>query len=529
MPPRAIATRPSTFLALVMLATVGIESLQAEDQPQWGERDTRNMVSAEKGLPVDFDPGRLDPMTGRLDVKTTRNVRWIASLGRQTHGSPIVAEGKVFVGTNNDVPRNERLLGDRGVLMCFDEATGKFLWQLVVPKLFEIKNADWYYVGLTSPPTVRDGRAYLVSNRCEVLCLDTDGMADGNDGPFVDEGRHAVYPGEKPIEPGPTDADVVWTFDMAGRLGVAPHNASNCSILVDGNFLYVCTSNGVEWQHEKVANPEAPTLVVVDRRDGSLVARDDFNIGPDIIHGQWSSPVLVDLGNRRCVCLGCGNGVLYAVEPVTDEDAQRAKKGETVLLKNVWKFNGHPLAQTQDDVPIEHGHNTRSYEVVGMPVFHENRLYVPFTQDGFHNRRLGWLTCLDPSQKGDVTRSALVWSHEDCGASVSTVAVADGLAYCATFWGELRCLDARTGELYWTHPAGGPIWGSPLVADGKVYLGTGRLALWVLEAGKELKVLGHVRMRDRIFTTPTAANGTLYVATFRSLYAIAQLGSGDEN
>ncbi len=136
----------------------------------------------------------------------------------------------------------------------------------------------------------------------------------------------------------------------------------------------------------------------------------------------------------------------------------------------------------------------------------------------------GWLTCLDAARTGDVTRSGIVWSYDKIGASVSTVAIDDGLVYAAGFDGRLHCLDADTGRCYWVHDAGKPIWGSPLVADGKVYLGTGSQVLWVLAAGKQLKVLNRIRVRDGVFTTPTAANGTLFVATNKHLYAV---GKGD--
>ena len=52
--------------------------------------------------------------------------------------------------------------------------------------------------------------------------------------------------------------------------------------------------------------------------------------------------------------------------------------------------------------------------------------------------------------------------------------------------------------------------------------------LWVLAAGKQPKVINRIRMRDGVYTTPTAANGTLFVATNRHLYAVGGgQGAGD--
>ena len=82
------------------------------------------------------------------------------------------------------------------------------------------------------------------------------------------------------------------------------------------------------------------------------------------------------------------------------------------------------------------------------------------------------------------------------------MAIADGLVYAAGFDGRLHCLDAETGKCLWVHEAGGQVWGSPLVADGKVYLGSGKKILWVLAAGQELKVLNRIRMHDAVTPLP---------------------------
>jgi len=494
---------------------------QADDQPQWGQRNTRNMVSNEKGLPDSFDIGYRSALSGEPDMATAKNVKWVAKLGRETHGTPVIAGGKVLVGTNNQSPRDQRIVDDAGVLMCFGEESGEFLWQLLVPKLVEIENADWFEIGICSTPVVEDDRAYLVTNRCEVVCLDMQGMADGNDGPYLDEGRHMMPAGRPPVEPGPADADIIWLYDIVGELDVRPHNSSNCSVIVDGDYLYVCTSNGVEHTHSRVANPDAPTLIVVDKNTGTLIARDNFGVGEDVIHGQWSSPTLGRIGDKTRLFQGTGGGMLLGFDAVAPDSRPSSNGQKPNLVEKTWWFNGHPTAQTEDNVPIEHGFNTRSYEVVGNPVFHDNRIYLAITQDPFHRQRFGWLTCLDATGTGDVTRSGLIWSYEEIGTCVSTVSISDGLLFVADHDGRLHCLDAETGRPHWVHPIGGPVWGSTLVADGKLYVGTMRRFFWVLAADKELKVINRISLPDPILSSPAAANGTLYLATFQELYAVS--------
>ena len=76
-----------------------------------------------KGLPTEWD------------VKTKKNVKWVADLGSQSYGNPVVAGGMVFVGTNNEALRDPKQPGDRGVLMAFRESNGEFLWQQTHEKL----------------------------------------------------------------------------------------------------------------------------------------------------------------------------------------------------------------------------------------------------------------------------------------------------------------------------------------------------------------------------------------------------------
>src|SRR5688500_16281589 len=134
------------FIAYVLLLTLlSITPLRSADRPQWGQAWSRNMVSAERGLPDSFDPA------------TGKNIKWKAELGSQTYASPIVARGRVLIGTNNDRPRDPRHQGDRAVLLCLDERNGQLLWQLVVPKLSEDegdKFLDWAKSGFASEPTV---------------------------------------------------------------------------------------------------------------------------------------------------------------------------------------------------------------------------------------------------------------------------------------------------------------------------------------------------------------------------------------
>src|ERR1051325_3551058 len=136
------------FCRSFAFATVLTVPLWAADQPQWGTAWTRHMVSAERGLAEEFDPG------------TRQNIKWVAKLGNETHSTPVIARGRVYIGTNNNDPRDPKHRGGRGVVMCCEEKPGKLLWQLVVPKREEDKFHDWPNGGISSPATVEGDRVY---------------------------------------------------------------------------------------------------------------------------------------------------------------------------------------------------------------------------------------------------------------------------------------------------------------------------------------------------------------------------------
>src|ERR1041385_4391457 len=211
----------------------------AEDWPQWGGNvPGRNMYSPAKNMPSSFNPGKLKSGSEEIDPSTTKNVRWVAKLGSQSYGNPVVANGKIYVGTNNETPRNRKHQGDRSILLCLDEKTGELIWQLVVPKLASGKVNDWENLGLFSSPVIEGNRLYLVTSRCEVLCLDTEGLKNGNDGDFKDEAKYIAGPGKPPVELTDIDADIIWRYDMMDELGSFPHNASNCSVVTTDDLVF---------------------------------------------------------------------------------------------------------------------------------------------------------------------------------------------------------------------------------------------------------------------------------------------------
>ena len=505
-----IFTGAASFAALALSVT------NAGDWPEWGGPDKgRNMYSTEKGLPDRFEPGKFKKGSEDVDMATTKNVKWVGKLGSQSYGNVSVAGGKVFVGTNNDSPRDPKHGGDRSILMVFDEKNGEFLWQLVIPKLASGKVNDWENLGLLSSPAIEGDRVYILTSRCEIMCLDVNGFANGNDGPFKEEAQYYVGPGKAPAgEPGPKDADIIWRYDMMDELGVFPHNASNSSPLVLGDLVYVCTSNGQDWTHSNIPSPNSPSFVAVNKKTGELAGEDNAGIGPRIYHGQWSSASAGKVNDKDLVFFGGGDGWCYAFDakPVKGED-------DINFLKKVWWFDANPPEYKKDDAAHKYPAAEGPSEINATPVFWKGRVYIATGQDPEHGEGVGNLVCIDPTKTGDVTKSAQVWSYNKINRSISTVSITpEGLLFIGDFSGFVHCLDAETGKVYWVHDMKAHMWGSTMVADGKVYVGDEDGDLTVLAAAKEKKVLSEVNLGAPVYSTPVVANGAIYIASNTHLY-----------
>src|SRR5690606_33228169 len=112
------------------------------------------------------------------------------------------------------------------------------------------------------------------------------------------------------------------------------------------------------------------------------------------------------------------------------------------------------------------------------------------------------------------------WSYALERHVLSTPALHDGLAFIADCGRTFHCVDARTGQRFWTHDVKGEVWASPTVADGKVYLGTRSGQFLAFAAAREKKLLSSIDLITPISATATAANGVLYVGTMTHLYAL---------
>ena len=321
-----------------------------------------------------------------------------------------------------------------------------------------------------------------------------------------------------------------------------------------GDILFVNTSNGLDESHINLPRPEAPSFIALDKNTGELLWT-DASPASNILHGQWSSPAVGMLGGVPQAIFAGGDGWVYSFK------ADKGKDGKPELL---WKFDANPKTSEW----ILGGRGTRN-NIIATPVIYDDLVYVAVGQDPEHGEGEGHLWCIDPKKRGDVSpelavsaddknkvipprrlkavdesmgevaienpNSAVVWHYskfdqngdgefdfeEEMHRSCGTVAIKDDLLYISDFSGLFHCLDAKTGKVHFTHDMFAAAWGSPLIVDGKVYIGDedGEVSVFKLDPN-EAEPMAVVDMGNSVYSTPIVANGTLFIANRTHLFAI---------
>ena len=547
------------LLASSVFAAALSTSALAQDWPQWGRDASKNMMSPDaKNLPLSWNVGEKND-EGVVDMKTTKNIKFVVKLGSQTYGNPTIANGRIFVGTNNDSPRDKRFMGDHSLLYCIDEKTGDLLWQFTAPKIGSGKVGDWEYLGIASSPTIDGDFVYIVTNRFEVICLDVQGQANGNQG-YQDEGKYwsGLNLNKPPLEVLKTDGDIIWRFDMGEELGVFPHNVTSSAPLVVGDKLFCQTSNGVDWSHTNVPNPKAPQLICLDKKTGKLLGEEITGMGTRLLHGGWSSAAYGKVNDKGYVFFGGSDGNLYAFDenPQPDPEDKDFK-----ILKEVFRCDGNLPSYRFDKEgrPIKYVRPDGPSEFIATPVFYKNRVYIPIGQDPEHGEGVGRMLCIDATKTGDISKTGVIWDYTKINRSISTPSIYKDHVYVGDYAGWVHSLDAETGKLIWKHDTLAHIWGSVFTGDGKAYIGNedGIVTVFVIDEMKKLaeefggeistvkagkvievtdksgkktklsaertaKLLTEVEMPGSVFSSPVYANGVLYIATGSHLYAVQE-------
>lgn len=438
------------------------------DWPMWGGSTARNNTPSGKNIPTEWEAGEFDPKTGEWQKDKSQNIKWVSRLGSQSYGNPIVANGKVYVGSNNGAGYLKRYPAsvDLGVLLCFNEADGKFLWQHSNEKLPTGRVHDWPLQGVCAAGLAEGDRVWYVTNRGEVVCLDAQGFHDGVDnGPVTQElgrlfdimknddaAKDKFAPAVASLKAGKLSPELRAQFAEAGL--TVPENVK---ITADKTSFKFAFSGSSGTERQVVLRIEGPRLsaykaINVDDKDEA-----------DVI---WKLNMMHQLGisqHNMCACsvaavgdilfVNTSNGVdeghinlpaphapsFVALDKNTGAVIWTDSSPGSNVLHGQWSspsyavFDGVPqvlfgggdgwLYSFRGDATNENGHPLHLWKfdcnpkeskyvlggradrnhIIGTPVLYKGLVYVGVGEDPEHGEGVGHLWCIDPRKTGDVS------------------------------------------------------------------------------------------------------------------------------
>src|SRR4029077_13819819 len=163
---------------------------------------------------------------------------------------------------------------------------------------------------------------------------------------------------------------------------------SNSSPNYYQNLIFVNTSNGQDESHVNIPSPKAPAIIALDRLTGKLVWEDN-SVEDRILHGQWSTPSVGEIGGVMQVVHAQGVGWVRGYEALTG--------------KKLWEFDTNP----KDSVWPKNRN-----EVISTPVIYNNKVYIANGQDPEHGEGVGHLYCIDATKRGDITQTGRIWQDD---------------------------------------------------------------------------------------------------------------------
>jgi outer membrane protein assembly factor BamB len=400
--------------------------------------------------------------------KEKGNVVWKQPFGGRS--SPLVMNGKLYIiqGVGEGVHEGEQVV-------CFDEKTGSKLWEYRVNVFHtDIVSTRLGWTTLTADPEA--GYVYAHTTGGHLLCLDAAGK-------------------------------LVWSRQLTEEFGrVTGYGGRIVSPIFDSGLVIVGMPNG-SWGDQARG---LSRMVAFDGKTGQVVWWATLN--PDALYGTYySSPVVAVINGQRLLITGGADGGLHAL---------KVRTGELV-----WSY------------PFARG------IINGSPVVSGNLVYCTHGETNPEGAPVGRVICVDAGQIDPATKQPkLVWDtfRRNYKANrnqplakrfgLASAALADGLLYCPTDDGELICFRAKDGELLWRQRYATEVRGSPLVADGKLYIFDvkARLVILTLNGEKapdpddtfEYRFPGKGGLLFETNGTPIAVNGRVYFTSGTDLYCL---------
>ena len=434
------------IFVIVLLSSVVVltNTAGAANWPQWrGPGGTG--VSAETNLPGEWSPAK--------------NIRWKTPVAGRGHSSPVVWGNKIFLTTaiEGDVVPGAKAVThmDEGKeflhpdsvgadrkhtfkVICLNADTGKILWE----------------------QTAFEGTPYDDRHRKNSFASSTP----ATDGKLV----YAFF-GTEGLFAYDLNGKLAWKANL-GKLGTLGMGTGTSPILHENLVIVQCDEE----------SGAASFIVALDKKSGKEVWRT-----PRKVQASWATPILV-AGSGRTELIASGNETVIAYDPATGKELWRHKGVESNAIPS-------PVANQQ----------------------------MVFVSAGFPEKIV---MAIKLGASGDLGDS-VIWKYSKGTAYVPSPILYGDYLYLTTDRGILTCLDARTGEVKYEGgriPIPATFTASPIAFEGKILLTSEDGDTFVVKAGPKHEILGTNSVGEPVYASPAVADGKIFIRGEKNIYCVQQ-------
>ncbi|MCA9177135.1 MAG: PQQ-binding-like beta-propeller repeat protein [Planctomycetales bacterium] len=282
------------------------------------------------------------------------------------------------------------------------------------------------------------------------------------------------------------DGKQLWEHSLFEDMGkIAGYGGRTVTPIIDENRVIV-SYFGLSWGKYSKPPPQQ-TFYAYDKKSGELLWR--AGVGGRPLDTIYSNPIVRVINGQRMLITGGADGGCHAVN---------ARTGQPI-----WSF-----------MMSKRGLNA-------SPVTDGDHVFISHGEDNIDTVEFGRIQCIDATGTGDVTSSKSVWRVDGVKAGYTGLLLKDGILYVVADTGNLHAYDSKTGKELWTHNLGTVGKGSPVWADGKIYVMEVNGNIHILKPSREgCETLSHVELSsrvgegmDEIYASPAIADGYIVFVT----------------
>jgi outer membrane protein assembly factor BamB len=287
------------------------------------------------------------------------------------------------------------------------------------------------------------------------------------------------------------EGKVLWERSLGEDFGLlTTHGGRTVSPIIDGDLVII---SGVtfQWGQHKGG---AHRFMAFDKKTGETVWVSAPGGRP--YDTTYAAPIIVNINGTRLLIQGASDGVVHAIKPQTGEP--------------VWKYE-----------ISKRGLNTGT-------VVHGTSAILTHSEENLGSNEMGLMVAVDATAKGEIKKEQVKWSTYGWQGGFSSPVIDGDRIYQLDNSANIAAFDVNSGKQLWLKSLGTIQKSSPVLADGKLYVGTENGKFYILKPsarGVEIldeDQLGTEALPEAIIGSPAISNGMVYVVSDANLYAIGK-------